>query len=193
MKTLAQRFWEKVDKNGPIPKHQPELGRCWTWFGSLNREGYGHCYVHPRRNVSSHRVSWQIANGPIPDGLKVCHHCDYPSCVNPAHLFLGTDKDNAQDKARKGRSNSPSGERHGSYTHPERRPRGNRHGSRTKPERVARGERCKQAKLTADMVKRIRESYANGGVSQRALGREFMVSQSAIHNVLRARSWMHVQ
>jgi hypothetical protein len=91
---LAERFWAKVQKTDT----------CWLWIGSLlTRGGYGQL----GGGVKAHRVSWELHHGPIPDGMHVCHHCDNPPCVNPAHLFLGTSGDNARDKARKGRAPTP--------------------------------------------------------------------------------------
>jgi len=97
---LSERFWKRVKKtqNG-----------CWLWLGSVNKEGYGHCGVK-LKVMLSHRVAWGLVHGPIKDGLLCLHHCDNPSCVNPAHLFLGTDKDNAEDRARKNRGHRPTGE-----------------------------------------------------------------------------------
>lgn len=103
-----------LDQHTPMPENQQEEWHkepCLEWTGSLNKDGYG-C-IQRRiggRNVrfSVHRVSWIVANGPIPEGLLVCHHCDNRKCYNLTHLFLGTPKDNAQDMSRKGRSVGPT-------------------------------------------------------------------------------------
>lgn len=87
------QFWSKVNRTEG----------CWLWAGSKRSEmGYG-SFVVRGRSFAAHRVSWELTHGPIPPGLKVLHKCDVPACVNPDHLFLGTDKDNHQDKAAKGR------------------------------------------------------------------------------------------
>ena len=75
---------------------------CWIWMGYLNSGGYGSFYVDGQLR-SAHRVSWELHYGPIPEGLNVCHHCDVPGCVNPDHLFVGTQKDNIRDALNKGR------------------------------------------------------------------------------------------
>lgn len=93
------RFWAKVDKNGPLILDT----RCWVWTGSLNERGYGRFLALNDERVYAHRFSYELANGEIPDGLRVCHRCDLPACVNPAHFFLGTDKENLEDCKRKGR------------------------------------------------------------------------------------------
>jgi hypothetical protein len=75
---------------------------CWEWQGAKHRQGYGHLSFRNKTTLL-HRVSWIIYKGEIPDGLKVCHSCDNPSCCNPEHLFLGTQKDNIKDCAKKKR------------------------------------------------------------------------------------------
>lgn len=107
-----ERFWSKVNRDGPIPMHKPELGHCWTWTGSADRHGYGHLGIYTSK-VKAHRFSWELHNGPIPIGLCVLHHCDYPPCTRPDHLFLGTMKDNTQDMLAKGRYGDLKGERSG--------------------------------------------------------------------------------
>jgi len=102
---IEKRFWEKVNKDGPIPSHRPELGPCWLWMACRTPSGYGQLGL-PGKDagiVIASRFSWELHNGPIPDGLFACHKCDNPPCVNPAHLFLGDHEDNARDAAAKGR------------------------------------------------------------------------------------------
>ena len=82
---------------------------CWLWLGSRNRRGYGYFYVNGGV-VRAHRAAWEFANGPIPDGLLVCHTCDNPPCVRPDHLWLGTYVDNARDRDAKGRMPVRAGE-----------------------------------------------------------------------------------
>jgi len=85
----------------------PEAG-CWLWFGTDAGKGYGQ-FMAGGKVVKAHRFSWEIHNGPIPSGASVCHRCDTPQCVNPAHLFIGTNADNCRDRAVKGRAHRPRG------------------------------------------------------------------------------------
>lgn len=98
---VNERFWSKVDTSGD----------CWQWIGAKNAKGYGNFYASRSKWVHAHRFSWEVANGSIPDGMHVLHHCDNPSCVRPLHLFLGTNLDNRRDMFAKRRH--PHGQTHG--------------------------------------------------------------------------------
>jgi hypothetical protein len=99
----VQRFWNKVDKSGGEDA-------CWIWMGYRLPSGYGQV-SHKDRTRYAHRVSFEIAFGIIPDGLLVCHKCDNPGCVNPNHLFSGSNLDNANDRDRKKRRTALNGEK----------------------------------------------------------------------------------
>jgi hypothetical protein len=108
VKTIAERFWSKVDTNGPILLS--ELGPCWVWTGAKSG-GYG-VFTISSLNKRAHRVSWFLETGKWPFPCTL-HKCDNPACVRYSHLFEGTDKSNADDKASKGRCNSPVGKNNG--------------------------------------------------------------------------------
>lgn len=92
---IEVRFWKKVRK-GPD---------CWIWQASVSGDGYGQLGsgTKPHTMVKAHRVSWEIHFGPIPEGASVLHRCDVRTCVNPQHLFVGSQKDNMQDMKMKNR------------------------------------------------------------------------------------------
>lgn len=160
----AGRFWSHVDKSG----------ECWLWTGYHISTGYGRLGVNGKV-VATHRFSYELHNGPIPDGLCVCHTCDNPSCVNPVHLFLGTQQENIADRNQKGRT--AKGDRAGPRTHPERyiRPR---------------GEKNPRAKLDWPRVTAIRERYTAGNIHQRALAAEYGVSRTLIRLIIQGKVWI---
>lgn len=96
------RFWDKVDKNGPIPEHCPEIGQCWVWIAAPNAKGYGNFWLHGRYWLA-HRAACFLTGNPLPDDKNGCHACDNRLCVRPSHIFPGTQQENMDDAKAKGR------------------------------------------------------------------------------------------
>jgi hypothetical protein len=183
---LADKFWSKVAIAAP--------DECWLWTASVHGNGYGQIFATPERdmNMNAHVVSWFLHTGQWPDrGIFVCHNCpggDNPLCVNPAHLFLGTQFDNMQDASRKGRSgprNHPErmarGEKNGAYTHPERLARGEKHGTHTHPESVLRGEKHALSKMTDSQTEEAYKLYATGQWTFKQLAERYGVTAPGVH------------
>ncbi len=150
----AVQFWSKVDI------HKPD--ECWLWTGSITRAGYGRIWFQHTR-TTTHRVAWELTHGPIPEGMHICHSCDTPPCVNPDHLWLGTNLDNMHDKSIKGRV---------------KRLRGTANG---------------RARLQEAEVRSIRRMYSSGHYTQSRLGRIYDVSESQITHILSGKNWKHVR
>ena len=108
-KTIAEKFWRHVDKNGPVPPHRPELGPCWLWTAYRNADGYGILGIGLKsagtaRTIGAHRVAFFVEHGRWPEP-QALHACDGGAigCVRHDHLFEGTQKDNMADCSEKGR------------------------------------------------------------------------------------------
>jgi len=168
--SLKSRFDKKVNR-------EPTDRGCLIWIGNKLPAGYGIIAEGGSggKMLSAHRLAWQMVNGPIPNGLCVLHQCDNPSCVNPDHLFLGTNSDNSSDMVRKGRQ--ASGQRNGCLTH---------------PEKVRRGEKHVRAKLTESDVLKIRSEYASGNGTMKHFALQYGVSVRCIFFVIHRRNWTHV-
>jgi hypothetical protein len=103
---IEKRFWAKVEKTTD----------CWTWKGAKKSKGYGELNIRHYPH-DAHRISWELANGPIPEKMWVLHRCDNPSCVNPNHLWLGTVLENNRDMFFKKRNKSTGRSTHILPTH----------------------------------------------------------------------------
>lgn len=163
-----ERFWSKVRKDGP--------GGCWEWRASLCSSGYG-SFLFEGRSERAHRVSWILSFGGVPAGLCVLHHCDNRRCVNPAHLYLGTKKDNAGDRERRGRSNHAIGFRHGRYTHPGQ----------------TAGSRNGRAKLRERDVALLLKKYFKQGCRKADLAREYGLSKTTVGHIVSGKLWPKVE
>lgn len=164
--SIETRFWHKADV-----KTESE---CWEWKGNKNKTGYGMLWISDKPAVKklAHRISWEIHNGEIPEGLGVLHKCDNPPCINPAHLFLGTFRDNMKDKLTKGRHARGEKQKHILTDEAVMEIR-NRYANRNKqPRRNYRGD-----------------EDPNGA---RAIAKDYGVSQWTIFDVVRGRRWAHL-
>lgn len=157
-KPPEERFWKHVTPGG--------ADECWEWQGAT-QGGYGNLLVTHKpkqRTVKAHRLSWEIHNGPIPEGKNVLHRCDNPPCVNPAHLYVGTPADNARDRAE--------------------RKRGREH----RPEN--RGAKAPRAKLTRAQAEAIMEALSEvPRRSQASIGAEFGVTQQTVSRIMHGVTW----
>lgn len=199
------RFHRFVNKEGTIPEHCPEIGRCWHWMAALAVVGgYGQ-FKAKRKMHKAHRVAYILENGPIPDGMLICHKCDNTKCVNPSHLFAGTPLDNMRDMIQKGRGVPPElhwsrthpeklarGDRSWPRTHPEKLKRGDEHHSRKTPEVMPRGEKHWLAKMTAEKVRELRKKRSEG-MSCKELGKLYGISDVSASQISRRYSWKHVE
>lgn len=138
-------------------------GDCWDWQRSVGGPGYGQIRIRGA-TVTTHRLAYRLAHGPIPAGFLVCHRCDNKRCVNPAHLFLGTHRDNSRDMISK-----------------------SRHWLQKNPGAVC-GPNNPAARLSPDEVLVIRKA-ATAGARVRDLARKFGVTDTTVRGILCGRIW----
>lgn len=160
------RFWAKVDKAGPV---HPTCGRCWIWTAAKFGNGRGHFYVGGGRHAAAHVFSLELKLGRrLAGGMNALHHCDTPLCVNPDHLWEGTQRENVKDMMAKGR------------------------GVGQLTSESVRGEGNAKAKVDENAVKRIRKMCA-AGVKQKDVGKMFGLTQGVVSKIVRRVCWRHVR
>ena len=153
---LLNRFYDK------LPNFLDE-NSCWKWKGAIDRYGYG-VLSHNNKILKAHRISYEIYYAEPLGNLHCLHRCDNPSCVNPLHLFPGTNLDNVRDKVQKGRC----------YT-------GNQ-----------KGENNGASKLSDDQVLKIRELYKSGKYTTLKLGEMYKVNRSTISYIINNKTFKHL-
>lgn len=163
--SALERFWSLVDQGTGDDD-------CWIWQGDCRHHyGYGSFWVNSlQASIPCHRLAWFLVNGEIPPDMLVCHDCptgDNPRCCNPAHMFLGTYRDNAIDRERKGRH-------------------------RHEPTWSGVGELNPKAKMTDAKVIEARRRYGQGGISQSELARQFGISQAMMNHIILGKHWKHL-
>lgn len=154
--TAADRFWAKVDKNGPTMPHMQTP--CWVWTGATDK-GYGQLGFNGK-SIGAHRLAYELRHGASPGILHVLHRCDNPPCCNPDHLFLGTNGDNVRDMCAKGRA------------------------WQQQPGNALRGSANPNAKLLPEQVVAIREAYASKAMNGVQLAEVYGVGSSTIYRVI---------
>jgi hypothetical protein len=143
---------------------QNDENNCWNWQGCKNKEGYGHVRCMGKVMLA-HRVAFLAANGWLPADKLICHHCDNPSCINPSHLFVGTNYDNTMDAMVKGRKFIPP---------------------------VLQGEHHPLAKLRPRDVTEIRR-LCRDQIPQSRIARQFGICQTTVSEINTGRKWGHYE
>lgn len=147
--TPETRFWARVKKTKT----------CWIWTGAKNSKGYGDIMINGKHE-KSHRYSYLISKGEIPYNKHVLHHCDNPTCVNPEHLWIGTNHENVLDKISKGRDSNKSGKNN------------------------------PNVKLNGEKVNKIRKLYKQGEHNMVQIGKIFNVNRNVISRVVNQKYWI---
>lgn len=170
-KAMRRAIRDNADATRLISRARRSEAGCWEWTGHINEHGYG-TMAFRSKVWKTHRVSYTIFCGEIPDGLMVCHHCDNPSCIHPSHLFLGHAKTNMRDMIRKGRGRSTITSAQDHF----------------RSGRAPSGEEASGAKITRDDAAAIILEASNGKMTKE-LSKEYGLSRSALHSLLRGETW----
>lgn len=147
------RFLRQTDSDGLDPD------ACWLWTGAINSNGYGR-FIDKNTHKLAHRVAYELFVGPIPEAMNVCHTCDERKCVNPHHLWLGSQSDNLRDAVAKDRMFRPN----------------------------TNGERNGNRKLTTEDVRSIRAMFRGGQLKYR-IAQHFGVSPSTVGEIISGKTW----
>lgn len=159
-----EKFFLRGEKLSIPSRNMPTP--CWMWKGpTRGNNNYGSFTVGYRVvSAAAHRASWALHFGDLPENIEVCHKCDFPKCVNPEHLFLGTHHENMRDMVKKGRQG---------------------------PRRPKKGELCNLNRFSVEEVLKIRALYAEGWY-QKDIAKLFDTHQTTISGIIRCANWKHL-
>jgi HNH endonuclease len=195
MYKTTDRFWRKgrytssaAERERAFWSQAKEVeSGCWEWQGARYEAGYGAFWIDGRTRQAS-RVAWYFTTGAWPT-MFVCHKCNNPPCINPAHLVLGSPKDNSEYMVACGRA--ATGLRNARYTHPETTARGERSGSTKHPE-LYQGAKNGFAKLSPTLVQHIRSLFDMGIYTQESIARHFSLCQNHVSKIGLRQLWRSV-
>jgi hypothetical protein len=156
-------------------------GDCWDWKRKISKTGYGQITINSKY-CSVHRESYKFFKGEIPLGNQVCHSCDNKKCINPEHLWVGTQKENIQDAKNKNRLADQRGRKHSKETLEK---------LKLRPHSDRRGEKHHLRKLNEKDIFKIRDLLKNG-YTQKQIGEMYEVNQSTICQIKNGKRWSHI-
>ncbi|MEG4286266.1 HNH endonuclease signature motif containing protein [Microcoleus sp. A006_D1] len=144
-----------------LENHITSKDNCW--LTDLPNNGHGYCKISVNGKTKyAHRIAYEVYKGKIPENMQVCHSCDIPGCINPSHLFIGTQQENLIDCINKGRSNKPKGENH------------------------------HKAKLNESNVRQIKSLLVESNLTLKQIAEIFDVGIGAISDIKKNKTWKHI-
>lgn len=178
---MMEKLQQRIKKHSVVS----ESG-CWLWQGAKKPNGYGNM-TWAGKSLIAHRAAWLAFHGPIPEGMQVCHHCDTPACVNPGHLFLGSQQDNIADMDAKRRRVSADISGAANPMHSKQHSASTRARQSAAKQGIFTGSKHPKATITEDIARAVKQ--AKGHMTAKAAAALFGVSWHVVRNIWGGKSW----